>query len=123
MTDTTVCGLNGCTNPTDPDSGIGRCMDCTLVWELEVVRIGDVERQRKAAKTRRASVDAVLLAQAFHRGDNAAGQAVADNCDVWSVLVQTFGFLFATLRQFDVDVEDRLAIWLEATRAEIGEPS
>ncbi|MCZ0732216.1 hypothetical protein [Mycolicibacterium iranicum] len=117
------CGLNGCAQPTDPDSPIGRCGDCTLAWTVEWMRLQEISRRRREAVTNRAPVDAILLAQAFYREDTAAGQAVADNCDLWSVLMQTFGFLFATLRQFDVDIEERLDIWLAATRAEIGEAS
>ena len=118
-----TCGLNGCANPTDPDSPIGRCMDCTAEFMVEWRRLQEVDRRRKAAVTRRASVDAVLMAQAFYRDDSAAGQAVANHCDVWAVLVETYGFLFATLRHFDVDIEDRLDIWLKETRSQIGEAS
>jgi hypothetical protein len=98
-------------------------MDCTLAVHVELMRIHDVERQRRAAVTHRASVDAVLFAQAFHRDDTAAGQAIINNCDIHSVAFQLCGFLFAALRHFDVDIEERLSIWLNETRAEIGEPS
>ncbi|MCG7597837.1 hypothetical protein [Mycobacterium sp. PSTR-4-N] len=115
------CGLNGCTNPSDPDSAIGRCGDCTLSWSVTFMRIQQAQQQRAAAATERAAVDAVLLLQSWYREDTAAGQIIAENCDVWSVLVQTFGFLFATLRHFDVDIDERLDIWLQETRAQIGE--
>jgi hypothetical protein len=71
--------------------------------------------------TKRASVDAILLAQAFHRDDDAAQQVVLKNCDPYSVALQLCGFLFATFRQFDVDIEERLGVWLETTRGQTGE--
>jgi hypothetical protein len=37
------------------------------------------------------------------------------------VALQLCGWLYATLRQFDIDIEDRLGIWLEAARREVGE--
>jgi hypothetical protein len=70
---------------------------------------------------KRAPVDAILLAQAFHRDDDAAQQVVLKNCDPHSVALQLCGWLYATLRQFDVDIEDRLGIWLDAVRAQTGE--
>ena len=38
------CGLNGCTNPTDPDSPVGRCGACTLAWSVEWMRLQDIDR-------------------------------------------------------------------------------
>jgi hypothetical protein len=67
----------------------------------------------------RAAVDAILLAQAFYREDIDAGQVVVNNCELPSVLLQTFGFLFATLRYFDMDIEDRLGVWLAAARQQL----
>jgi hypothetical protein len=37
------------------------------------------------------------------------------------VALQLCGWLYATLRQFDIDIEDRLGIWLEAALREVGE--
>jgi hypothetical protein len=72
-------------------------------------------------RTRRAPVDAVLIAQASYRDDDAAAKVLLDNCHPYSVAVRLCGWIFATFRQFDVDIEDRLGIWLDAARAEIGE--
>jgi hypothetical protein len=72
-------------------------------------------------RTRRAPVDAVLIAQAFHRDDDAALSVLFENCDPYSVALQLCGWLYATLRQFDIDIEDRLGIWLEAALREVGE--
>jgi hypothetical protein len=71
--------------------------------------------------TRRAPLDAVLLAQSFYRDDMAATAVLLANCDCYSVALQLCGFLFATLTHFDHDVEERLAIWLEETRRQTGE--
>ncbi|MDX1890120.1 hypothetical protein [Mycolicibacterium sp. 050158] len=71
--------------------------------------------------TKRASVDAVLLAQAFLRDDDTGAGVIMKNSDPYSVALQLCGFLFATFRQFDVDPEERLAIWLDATREQTGE--
>lgn len=117
------CGLNGCTNLTDPDSRIGRCMDCTAAVEVEIMRVFKIQQDRRAAVTRRAAVDAALLAKSLHRGDDAAGQVIVDHCDIHSVVIQLTGYLLATLRHFGVDVEERLDMWLTAARNEIGEPS
>ena len=67
-----MCGLNGCINPTDPDSPIGRCVDCTTVRLQEIMRLRAADAQRKAAVSRRAPVDAILVAQAVYRGDREA---------------------------------------------------
>lgn len=67
------CGLNGCANPTDPDSPVGRCIDCTSKYLAEVFSQRWVEDKRTAAMTGRASVDAILLVQAFLREDDDAG--------------------------------------------------
>jgi hypothetical protein len=124
MTSTTaLCGLNDCARPVDPDSPIGRCSDCTLEWRADVTRALDAERQRKAAKTRRAPADAILLAQSLHRGDTGAGQVIVDHCDIHSVVIQLAWYLFVTLQHFDIDIEERLGVWLTGARAEIGEPS
>ncbi|WP_024445635.1 hypothetical protein [Mycolicibacterium iranicum] len=71
--------------------------------------------------TKRASVDAVMLAQAFYRDDDAAVEAILKHCDPHSVALQLCGFLYATFRQFDVDTEERLNIWLTETKKQIGE--
>lgn len=71
--------------------------------------------------TKRAAVDAVLLAQSFHRDDDPAVQAILNNCDPYSVALQLCGFLYATLRHCGADVEERLGIWLAATRQQLGE--
>lgn len=71
--------------------------------------------------TRRASVDAVLLAQSFYRDDIAATSVLLSNCDPYSVSLQLCGFLFGTLIHFGTDVEERLAIWLKETRQQTGE--
>lgn len=71
--------------------------------------------------TKRAPLDAVLLAQAVYRDDEPAQQAILANCDPYSVAIQLCGFLLATFHNFDVDIEDRFGIWLEQTRQEIGE--
>jgi hypothetical protein len=71
--------------------------------------------------TKRASVDAVMLAQAFHRGDDQAAEIIIKNCDPYSVSLQLCGFLFATFRHFDVDTEQRLAVWLAETQRQTGE--
>ncbi|OBF95711.1 hypothetical protein A5773_13885 [Mycobacterium sp. 852014-52450_SCH5900713] len=63
----------------------------------------------------------MLLAQSFYRDDTAATAVLLGNCDPYSVALQLCGFLFTTLKHFDVDVEDRLAIWLESTRRQTGE--
>jgi hypothetical protein len=123
MNQPSTCDLNGCTNPVDPDSPVGRCAGCSAAVEVEVMRIFKLQQERRAAKTRRASVDAVLLAQAFHRGDDTGGQVIVDNADIHSVALQLCGYLFATLRYFDVDIDERLAVWLKQSRTEIGEPS
>jgi hypothetical protein len=72
-------------------------------------------------RTRRAPVDAVLLAQAFYRDDDAATKVLLDNCDPYSVALQLCGWLFTTFDQFDVNTEERLNIWLDAGRRQVGE--
>lgn len=72
--------------------------------------------------TARASVDAVMLAQAFYRDDDAAVDAILKHCDAHSVALQLCGFLYATFRQFSVDTEERLNIWLTETKRQTGEP-
>jgi len=71
--------------------------------------------------TRRASLDAVLLAQAVHNFDPVAQFAVLSNCDPYSVAAQLAGFLLATMRQYDVDIDARLDIWRSVTVAQVGE--
>ncbi|MBZ4620988.1 hypothetical protein [Mycobacterium avium] len=71
--------------------------------------------------TKRASVDAVMLAQAFYRDDDQGVQVILKNCDPYSVALQLCGFLFATFRQFDVDPEERFRIWLAETQRQTGE--
>lgn len=73
-------------------------------------------------KTKRASVDSVMLAQAFYRDDDEAVQAILKHCDPHSVALNLCGFIYATFRQFDVDTEERLDIWLAETKKQIGEP-
>jgi hypothetical protein len=121
MTATQPCGLNGCPNPTDPDSPIGRCMDCTAPFLANITRQREADAKRRAAMTGRAPVDAILLAQAFLRDDDAAGQVIINNCDIHSVSLQLCGWIYACIRERGADVEERLAIWLNAMRAEIGE--
>lgn len=72
-------------------------------------------------RTSRASLDAVLLAQAVHRGDEAAQVAVLANCDPFSVSAQLAGFLLATMRQYHVDIDERLEVWRAVTAAQAGE--
>jgi hypothetical protein len=72
-------------------------------------------------QTKRAPLDAVMLAQAMHRGDDSGQQIILKNCDPYSVAMQACGFLLATFREGGVNVEERLAIWLAATRRETGE--
>lgn len=72
-------------------------------------------------RTKRASLDGVLLTQAVYRGDDAAQQVILANADPYSMAVQLAGFLLATLREFGVHTEERLAIWLAATRQQTGE--
>lgn len=69
-------------------------------------------------RTRRAAVDSVLLIQAIHRGDDDAQVAILANCDPFSVAAQLVGFLLATMRQYNVDIDQRLDIWRAATAAE-----
>lgn len=71
--------------------------------------------------TQRASVDAILLSQAFLRDDDHGVEVILKNGDPQSIALQLCGFLYATMRQFDVDIEDRLNIWLQATREQTGE--
>ncbi|GAB4597524.1 hypothetical protein MOKP4_38420 [Mycobacterium avium subsp. hominissuis] len=71
--------------------------------------------------TRRAPLDAVLVAQAFYRDDLPATAVLLGNCDPYSVALQLCGFLFGTLTHFDIDVEERLRIWLDETRRQTGE--
>lgn len=71
--------------------------------------------------TKRASVDAVMLTQALHRGDDQGMQVILKNCDPYSVALQLCGFLLATLRQLDVDTEEHLTLWLTETQSQTGE--
>jgi hypothetical protein len=71
--------------------------------------------------TKRAPIDGILLAQAFYRDDDHAGQVIINNCDIHSVALQLCGWIYAGIRQAGEDVEERLSLWLERTRDEIGE--
>jgi hypothetical protein len=71
--------------------------------------------------TRRAPVDSVLLLQALHRDDEQAQQVLLASCDPYSVALQLCGWLLTTFRQFDVKVDERLAIWRAATIAQTEE--
>ncbi|PQE01402.1 hypothetical protein CYL16_04785 [Mycobacterium sp. EPG1] len=73
--------------------------------------------------TKRASVDSILLAQAFYRDDDQGVETILKHCDPYSVALNLCGFIYATFRQFDVDTEERLDIWLAETRKQIGEPN
>jgi hypothetical protein len=84
---------------------------------MTTTKLGHPDNER----TRRAPVDAVLIAQAFYRDDDAAVGVLLNNADPYSVTLQLCGWLYATLRQFDVDIEERLGMWLDAARAEVGE--
>jgi hypothetical protein len=59
--------------PSGPDSPVERCTDCTSKYLAERFGQRGVEDKRKAAMTRRASVDAILLAQATLGEDDDAG--------------------------------------------------
>lgn len=72
-------------------------------------------------RTRRAPLDAVLLAQAVHRGDDDAQIAILANSDPFSISAQLAGFLLATMRQYDVDIDERLEVWRAVTAAQTGE--
>lgn len=74
-------------------------------------------------RTRIAPLDAVLLAQAVHNEDPAAQVAILANSDPYSVCAQLAGFLLATLRQYEVDIDDRLMVWRAVTAAQVGEVS
>lgn len=72
-------------------------------------------------RTKRASVDAVMLTQALHRGDDQGMQVILANCDPYSLAVQVCGFLLGTLRHFNVDTEERLTLWLTETQSQTRE--
>jgi hypothetical protein len=72
-------------------------------------------------RTRRAPIDAILLAQAAYRGDDAAVMVLLDHCDPYSVVLQLCGWITTTFEQFDVNTEERLRIWLDAARRHVGE--
>ena len=72
-------------------------------------------------RTRRAPLDAVLLAQAVHRGDDDAQIAILANSDPFSISAQLAGFLLSTMRQYDVDIDERLEVWRAVTAAQTGE--
>lgn len=122
------CGLKGCTNPTDPDSGFGRCMDCSLACEVELLRLGEVDRQRRAAVTGRAPVDALLIARAFLRGDEDTTAVLLKHCDPHSTTLQLAGWLRTAIaaaldhgagREFgDHTVDDVLDRWLTQVTSE-----
>lgn len=75
----------------------------------------------KNERTRRRALDAVLLTQAVQRGDEDAQIAILANCDPFSIATQLAGFLLSTMRQYDVDIDQRLGIWRAVTAAEAGE--
>lgn len=122
MTQRNTCGLSGCTNPIDPDSFAGRCTDCTVEVEAAVLRAVDADRQRRAQVTGRAPVDALLIARAFLRGDQAATAVLLKHADAHSTTLQLAGWLRTALdtalahgagHEFgDHTVDDVLARWL-----------
>ena len=88
---------------------------------VEWRQIAARDAARVAERARRAPVDAVLLMGAWQRNDPEAAQVIAANCDMWSVVIETIRFLFTTFRQFDVDIDDRLDVWLSTVRQQLGE--
>lgn len=73
------------------------------------------------ARTRRASLDAVLLARAVHDCDEHAQVAVLANGDPYSMCAELAGFLLATMRQYGVNIGERLDVWRAVTAEQAGE--
>ncbi|QFS93540.1 hypothetical protein FIV07_22505 [Mycobacterium sp. THAF192] len=122
------CGLNGCDKPTDPASAFDRCADCTLAAEVEVLRAGEADRQRRAAVTQRAPVDALLIAKAFIHGDEDTTAVLLKHCDPHSTTLQLAGWLRTAIAtaldcgagtEFgDNTVDDVLDRWLRQVTSE-----
>jgi hypothetical protein len=73
--------------------------------------------------TPRAPVDAILIAQAVHRGDGDALRALFNSADLEAVAIDLAGLLVLTIRRVDGHeaVEKWLQAWLRRAKKRIGE--